>query len=293
MKYAILGASGFIGRHLCEYLTTTGHEVRLIPRDMYGNYYTLKKYLTAENPDYIINCAAYGNHANQEVVENLDELYFSNVISPLKLLTATKDIPYKGLVLMGSSSEYGRQTEPMDELTTPLETDTFYGATKVAQTYLARAFARQLNKPVLVVRPFSVYGPGEASFRFIPTVIRSIMTGEPMSLDPIPKHDWIYVEDFVRIMVKIASNPDAYPCEVVNIGTGIDHSNIEVAQLLEEISGGSVSIKSIAGKMRSFDTATSWKASPSLMRKLHQPHTNLTSLEDGLRKTYEYYQDIH
>ena len=54
------------------------------------------------------------------------------------------------------------------------ETDTFYGASKVAQTYLATAYAKEFKKNIKIVRPSSIYGPGEANFRFIPTIINSI-----------------------------------------------------------------------------------------------------------------------
>jgi len=289
MKYVILGSSGFIGRHLCERLSQDEtNEIRLIPRDMYGNPYKLEKYLTAENPDYIINCAAYGNHANQNQEDNLDELYFSNVISPLHLLTATKHIPYKGLILMGSSSEYGRQSEPMKENETPLATDTFYGATKVAQTYLARAFARQFDKPILVVRPFSVYGPGEAEFRFIPTLIRSILTGEHIVVDPSPRHDWIYIDDFVDILLRLIANPESYKQEVVNIGTGDDYTNMQVVRYLEYTANSSVNFE-IKGSLRNFDTAESWKADTSLMVHLAGRNTKY-HITAGLVRTYEHYK---
>jgi len=275
MKYLILGSNGFVGRALTERLKD--EDVRIMPRDMYGNYYGIKEFCELFKPDHIINCAAYGNMAHQD---NVDAIYQVNLNNTLTLLQATKDIDYKSLILIGSSSEYGDKSESMSELDM-CETDTFYGASKVAQTYLARAFKKQFKKPISVIRPFSIYGPGEADFRFIPTIIKSIEIGEEFNLVKEPSHDWIYIEDFIDgLLLATQKNID-----ILNIGSGKQYSNIEVVETLEEIAKKSASYN-IIPQLRGFDTKY-WVADNSLLKDLGWKQR--FNLLNGLKETYERY----
>ena len=275
MKYLILGSSGFVGRALIERLKD--QDVRIMPRDMYGNYYGIKEFCEEFKPDHIINCAAYGNMAHQD---NVDAIYQVNLNNPLTLLQATKDIDYKSLILCGSSSEYVDKSESTSELDM-CETDTFYGASKVAQTYLARAFKKQFKKPISVIRPFSIYGPGEADFRFIPTIIRSIETGDQFNLVKKPSHDWIYIEDFIDgLLLATQKNID-----ILNIGSGKQYSNIEVVETLEEIAKKSASYN-IIPQLRGFDT-NYWVADNALLKDLGWKQR--FNLLNGLKETYERY----
>jgi len=271
--YVILGSNGFVGKKLVE--TLIDQEIRLIPRDMYCDFYGLKDYLEKINPDYIINCSAYGNMSFQN---DIDAIYQINVINSLNLLQASKDLNYKSLILIGSSSEYGEKSNKMKESDLP-ETNTFYGASKVAQTYLGIAYAQQFDKPIKIVRPFSIYGEGEAEFRFIPTIIKSIETGEQFNLVKEPKHDWIYIDDFISGLLKICH------CDKVgifNIGTGKQYSNIQVVEMLEKIIGKKANYKEIKS-LRNFDLQN-WVADNSRLKSMEwKPR----SLMQGLKKTYE------
>jgi nucleoside-diphosphate-sugar epimerase len=275
MKYCISGSHGFIGSHLTRMLK--GQEVIGISQKLLYAPNDLKEFFEKEKPDYIIHLAAFGNMANQQDVAMI---VFSNLIGTYNMLSASKDIPYKKFIQVGSSSEYGRKDYPMSESDLP-ETDTFYGASKVGATYLARAFAVQ--KPVVIVRPFSIYGEDEADFRFIPTIIKSMETNKEMLLDPAPAHDWIYIEDFISGMLTAAEY--AKPGEIVNIGTGKEHTNLQIVETLQRIAGKQVKYK--ASKIRDYDN-TSWCA--DIKKLLSYGWKQKYPLGLGLAKTYEFYK---
>lgn len=289
MKYIVLGSNGFIGRRLTEILQEQKQEVKLIPRDWYGNYYALKEYLEAEQPHYIINCAAYGNHSSQS---DLHAMYEANVMNSVTLLEASKNIPYKGLIIMGSSSEYGVKDHPMAE-TDYLESTSFYGVSKIAQTYLAHAYNVNYQKPIVVVRPFSVYGPGEAEFRFIPTIIKSAITGEVFNLAPNPTHDWIFIDDFVEGMLAALhiDAPDIY-----NVGTGQCISNQALVDLVSAIAVKKLGTSKLKYTLldqgiRKHDSPF-WQADTTFIRQKTgwSPQYNLV---EGLKKTFDYYRDFY
>jgi nucleoside-diphosphate-sugar epimerase len=148
-----------------------------------------------------------------------------------------------------------------------LNTDTFYSATKLCAEHVCNAFAIKYNKSIRNIRPYSVYGEGEASFRFIPTVISKLHNGEEMMLDEYATHDWIYIEDFIDALLNGYSE----------IGTGIKTTNIEIVRTLEDISGKKLKYK--PSKLRSYDNKN-WVAKEGVKH---------ISLEEGLLKTYKHY----
>ena len=278
-KCLVTGSRGFIGSRLIQYLAENDYESVPLAREALSSPDILKETLQIERPEIIFHLAAYGNHYQQK---DAREIFQANLIGTFNLLEAAAEMGFRAFINSGSSSEYGRKTLPMRENMLP-ETDTFYGATKVGSTFLARAFARQLGLPIVTVRPFSVYGSGEAKNRFIPTAIRCALNGEELALAS-GVHDWIFVDDFVDGMVVVSKNAASFSGEVINIGNGIQYTNAEVVRAIEQVTGKKVKIK-IADKLRAYDTETVWVADNILLLGLGwQPHYDLL---EGIKKTID------
>ena len=266
---------------MTKYLQKRGDSVFAISREYLTNPKLLEEILSKWPPDHIIHFAAYGNH-NTQTDETM--MLNVNVVKTFNLLQATKNINYQSFINIGSSSEYGTKKRPMRE-DNYLETDTFYGASKVANTYISRAFAKKYKKNIVTVRPFSIYGPGEASFRFIPTVCRAIYNGSIMPLVEEPKHDWTYVDDFCEGVFAVAQNADHLRGQVVNIGTGKQYSNSQVVALLEQIAGKQLMRDVFAQYTRDYDSEY-WVANNKKLRNLGWK-PNYTLLK-GLKRVYSH-----
>ena len=269
MKWLISGSKGFLGSRLALHLINQGEEVRSIPRDLLYNYYELKQYLEAEKPDYIIHLAAWGNHSTQR---DLDKTVASNIGCTTTLLQASEDVDYKAFINTSTSSVL-------------LPRQTFYSASKASTEHICHAFFQEHNKPVVSIRPFSVYGIGEANHRFIPNVIRAIKVGAGFDLSPDAKHDWIYIDDFIQGVEKIVENIDLLAGLPVNIGTGLDYSNQEIIDIIERIHGEKLDYV-IDKNMRSYDSK-SWVADNEVLKELGWKQK--VSIYEGLKKTYEHY----
>lgn len=255
MKSAISGSHGFIGSHLSKRLQALGHQVLPISQELLYQPKELETFFKREKPDYIYHLASYGNMANQKDVAMI---VFANLIGSFNMLSASLDIPYKAFYYMSSSS-----------VTLPRET--YYSAAKAGAERLCFAFNGEAGKPIVILRPYSVYGPGEADFRFIPTVCRALIKGEEIEVDEWAVHDWIYIDDLVSAILH-------FPIGLKHLGTGTQTTNYDVVKALEKISGKKLKYK--PAKLRNYDT-NKW-VSPQAI-----PHI---TLEEGLKKTYGYYE---
>lgn len=279
MIYCVSGLGGFIGSHLKRMLETRGDKVVRITQELLYQPDLLKTFFEKEQPDYIINLMSYGNHSNQT---DGNMAILANIIGATNMLSASLTIPYKGFVQVGTSSEYGISDMPMREKDA-LDPLTFYAAAKASATMIARVFARQYAKPIVIVRPFSVYGEGEAEFRFIPTIIRSLIQNKEMELDTKPVHDWIYVDDFITGMLTAMEH--AKSGEIVNIGTGREVSNQQMVNVLQNIANKQLKYKEAI--LRPFDTPH-WSA--NIAKLMGYGWRAKFPLGIGLGKVYEYYK---
>lgn len=217
MLYFISGINGFIGRAIKKYLKSQKLKVREID-------YTKDEYFF-DGEYTVIHCAAYGNHAIQEVNKVwASEVVDANINLLIKLLYDSADC--KKFYNFSTSS-------------VTLKNQTLYSATKL----VGEKIIEGLNDPRFVnIRPYSVFGPGEAAHRFIPTVIRCLNTGEKMQLSTEPCHDWIFIDDFIKAMFEGHTE----------IGTGIKTSNLAIVRILESISGKTLNFEKVES-LRSYD----------------------------------------
>ena len=232
----LTGYTGFLGKHIFErwdgdiYLYGRGQDVsRMI------DY----------KPDYVIHGAAE--------IKNEEKMFESNIKLTYDMLEAArKTSSIKAFIYVGSSSEYGRKKHPMVE-TDYLDPQTVYEATKGAGTLLSQAYARTYGLPVMIARPFSLYGKHEPKERLIPTAIKCAKAGWEMSIAP-GVHDFIHIDDFIDGLFMLLENPK--PGEIYNFGTGLQLSNDDVVENIEKLVGRQVD-RLPANKMRSYDS-NSW-----------------------------------
>lgn len=242
MNYCISGKSGFIGQAVTRYLLEKGESVFGMPRGL--TIEELVQYFDMTNPDYIVNMASYGNHYDYQ--KDFRQMVETNIMGTYNLLEAAKSTNYKLFYHVSASSI----------------SPSYYYETKLCGERLAKMYPRTIASI-----PYSVYGPGEARHKFIPTVTRALFTGETLTIDENATHDWILVTDLVEALF----------AGETELGTGTKTTNIEVIRMLEDISGKKLNYKT--GKLRSYDN-DNWKASKGVSRHV--------DIYDGLKLTYEY-----
>jgi nucleoside-diphosphate-sugar epimerase len=217
MKIFITGATGFVGQNLVEYYSKRGHEVYAFRRDE-----QLRECLRQFQPDAIINSAAE--------IYDPEHMFEPNIVMVQTILEYVRECDqYCRLIQIGSSSEYG-PTDHSTAETDLLKPVDYYQATKGAATLMCQGWARFFNLPIWIVRPYSVYGPGERPHRLFPRLYRAFNYNEPMTLYQ-GHHDFIYINDFVRGIDLVLQDWDLAPGEIVNFGSGSQTSNFDLLDL--------------------------------------------------------------
>jgi nucleoside-diphosphate-sugar epimerase len=194
-------------------------------------------------------------------------MLFANVCALHYLLESSKNIPYKAFINF-STSAIG------------LPVQSLYSTTKVMGEKLSTFYATMYSKPIVNVRPYSVTGVGEQEAHLIPTLIRAAHSEETVPFVPEPVHDYIDIEDLVRLVTYIIDNVDSV-APICHLGSSVSVSNADVLRIVEKVTGRNVSTKRV-DSMRSYDS-TDWVAPGSQLFEMKP-------LERSIREMVEVYK---
>jgi UDP-glucose 4-epimerase len=86
-----------------------------------------------------------------------------------------------------------------------------YAVSKLAGEHLAHSYFRQFGLPVVTIRPFNVYGPGQTGEGAISVMINKALRNETIFIngDGNQIRAWCYVDDFVECLMQCVENPAA------------------------------------------------------------------------------------
>ncbi|GAA0530515.1 dTDP-glucose 4,6-dehydratase [Pigmentiphaga daeguensis] len=125
----------------------------------------------------------------------------------------------------------GPDDAPFTE-SSPYAPNSPYSASKAASDHLVRAYHRTYGLPVVTTHCSNNYGPYQHDEKFIPTIIRCCLAGEPIPVFGTGgnSRDWLYVDDHCRGIDRVLR--DGRTGETYNIGGGCELNNIQVAEKL-------------------------------------------------------------
>jgi dTDP-L-rhamnose 4-epimerase len=130
----------------------------------------------------------------------------------------------------------------------PLRPVSVYGWTKRCQEDQCTAAAATFGLPVTVLRYFNVYGSGQSLLNPYTGIVSSFTTrlldDRPITIyeQGLPVRDFVHVSDVVRCNLA-ALGADLAPGTIVNVGTGVGASIVEVAEALARALGREATIE--------------------------------------------------
>ena len=229
MNIIVTGGSGFIGLYLVKRLKSMGENI--ISWDIKNNINITdwQQIREVEHFDAVFHLASK-SFVPESYHSPLD-FYHTNIVGTLNILELCR---IRGArMIFTSSYVYGKPNFlPIDE-NHPIVALNPYAQSKIICEKICEGYSRDFNVPVVVIRPFNVYGLGQDKRFLIPTIIRQARSGRILLKDPTPRRDLIHVEDLVEAYIKVLNyHPGDF--EVFNIGSGRSYPVKDIANMVIE-----------------------------------------------------------
>ena len=260
-RILVTGGAGFVGSHLTDALLDAGAaEVLALDNFVRGNPQNLRDSLKTgrvrlvegdiqdralvgqltDGCDYVFHQAALRITACAADPRAAHEVMFGGTFN---VLEAASRHGVKKVVAASSASVYGEpDTLPITE-DHPFRNRTLYGAAKIADEQVMRAFHEMSALPYVALRPFNLYGPRmDMTGVYTEVMVRwmdRLDAGEPPLIfgDGSQTMDFVYISDCVRAYL-LALQSDVQD-DVFNVATGVETSLRELCYLLLELTGRS------------------------------------------------------
>jgi len=293
----VAGHRGLVGSAICRSLRRSGF-TNLVARTReeldLRDQAAVSAFFTTERPEHVFLAAARvgGIYANSTYPA---DFIYDNLAVQNSVLKAALDCGVQKLLFLGSSCIYPRHApQPIKEeylLTGPLEpTNEWYAIAKIAGIKLAQALRRQYGFNAICAMPTNLYGPGDnfdpETSHVVPALIRKFHNAVVNGVEEVtvwgtgsPMREFLHVDDLAEAAVFLMSNYD--DGEIINVGTGVDITIRELAEIIGKVS-------SFRGRIR-FDSSK-----PDGTPRKVLDVSKITALgwrpkksfEEGIRETY-------
>lgn len=228
----------------CEILTATRQDVDL------RNPQATLGWMKSRAPEVVFVAAAKVGGILENSLRPA-EFIFDNLAIETSIIAAAREIGVQKLLFLGSSCVYPKfAPQPIREeslLSGPLEpTNEWYAIAKIAGLKLCQAFRRQYGCRFISCMPTNLYGPNDnfdlQSSHVLPALIRKIHEAKAANAAEVPiwgsgqpRREFLHVDDLADACIFLMRNFDGdLP---LNVGTGVDVTIADLAELIGEIVG--------------------------------------------------------
>ena len=252
-KIYVAGHRGLVGSAIIRNLESKGYknivtrtrqELDLMHTEAVNQFYKQEK------PEVVIDAAAKvgGIHANNTYPA---EFIYDNLTIQNNLINGAYQADVKKFVFLGSSCIYPKMApQPLKEeylLTGALEpTNEWYAIAKITGIKMCQAYRKQYGFDAISIMPTNVYGPGDnydlQNSHVLPALIRKFHEAKINNDQNVtvwgtgsPKREFLYVDDMADASVFLMENYSEE--QIVNVGTGIDVTIKELAELVKKVIG--------------------------------------------------------
>lgn len=244
-RVLVTGAGGFVGRHVVTSLAQAGaYVVALTGEPDCGLPFPVGAgqaaemdicdangiRLLANKCEIVVHLAGPPSVARS--FENPAAFVRTHVAGTAAVLTAARQLPIRRIVYISSAEVYGRPESDFVNEEHRLQPRSPYAVCKLAAEHLLSVSRTGSEHDTVILRPFSLYGPGAPRVSLISQVVRLALQGKPITLaDLRPVRDYCHVRDFARAVVSACMLSPADSSRVINVGTMRGTSVKEVARL--------------------------------------------------------------
>ena len=300
MTILVAGSTGLVGSSVIEEYRKRGisvvginsSDVDLTNRDATFDYINTLK------PSLIIDAAAKVGGILANATYPVDFLS-TNLQIQTNLIDAAHNAKVERFIFLGSSCIYPKEcAQPIKEsylLTGPLEkTNSPYALAKISGIELIKSYRSQYGKKWLSVMPTNLYGPRDNfdpnSSHVLPGIIYKFIAARNLNSESVelwgdgtPTREFLLAADLANAIIFLSEIYDSD--EIINVGTGIETSISDLANLIASETGYSGHIKWDSSK----PNGTMRKVLDiSRIRDLGWQSEN--TLNQGVKETIEWYE---
>ena len=301
LKILITGATGMVGKNLIEHesikkfniLSPNSSELNLL------NYEEVHDYIANNLPDLIVHAAGKVGGI-QDNMSNPVDFLVQNMDMGRNIILSAQSNGVKKLINLGSSCIYPKYAKnPIKEellLTGELEsTNEGYALAKILVMKLCEYIANEDSKFIFrTILPCNLYGKYDKfdpkHSHMVPAVIKKIHEAKEKQVyeidiwgDGTAKREFMYAADFADFLIFAIENIEKLP-QNLNVGVGQDYSINEYYALIANLVGYKGKFTNDTSKPTGMQQKL---IDISKLNDLGWRHS--TSLESGLKKTYNYY----
>lgn len=297
IKVAVIGASGFIGSHILNYLLEHNITCKGFSRSKnpwrinhlnLGRFYecssNINEFLSKYSPSIIINAATYGGYSFEN---NATEINVSNTDLIREIVNWAKNRDSL-IIQLGSSSEYGFNSKAPSE-NQICKPNSEYAKAKLEVTNTLMSSYSKYGVKSIVLRLYSVYGPLEDSNRMFPTLVKNLINKEIIELaNPKISRDFIHINDVLNLInILVNKNELIDKFDIYNVATGVKTTLGDLEILIKKIKEDVVINYSFPN--RAWDLED-WYGNPQKIEKVFNWKFKIV-VEKGLQDMLDYYSN--
>jgi len=254
-RILVTGGCGFIGSHLVDKLIELNHEVLVLDNQSsecnekfyfnqkavylnldIRNYQSIESFF--KNIDYVFHLAAESRI--QPTLERPQDACSTNFVGTCNILQASRINNVKKVIYSGTSSAYGLNESPLQE---NMKRDCLnpYSVSKTAAEDLCKMYYNLWGLKTVIFRYFNVYGERQPIKGLYAPVVGLFLeqkkSNTPLTIigDGLQRRDFTHVKDVVRAnLLAMESENHKIHGNIFNVGTGVNHSILEVAKLISK-----------------------------------------------------------
>ena len=284
-KIILLGHNGFLGKAtlsaLREYLDEkteimgfSSAQFNLLHEDSVNN---LANVLSPET--ILVMCAGIKRHSGDTLGTLKDNFLMASHVAE-----AIQKQPVKRLVYVSSVAVYGEDHDDLHvtEQTSVAPWTSFYANARFVSECLFTTVTNHLNVPLLIVRPTTVYGPGDRNEKYGPlTFCRSSMEERQIVMwgDGSELRDLLFIENFSYLFARMIPSEQ---CGIVNMVCGTLCSFMDIVNVLRQLSPHEFELTSRPRSKNKINRGYD----PGRLATLY-PDFSFTKLADGVRITLD------
>ncbi len=259
----VTGHGGMVGSAVVRALAAKGCGAITRSRSQLDlcNQKAISDFFASHKIDTVIFCAGKvgGIHANNTYPA---EFMHQNLAMAANSIHSAYENKVKRFLYLGSTCIYPKNApQPMPEsclLASPLEkTNEAYALAKIAGLKMCQFYRRQYGVMFHSAMPTNLYGPGDnyhpENSHVLPALIRRFHEAKEAGDAQVtiwgtgtPRREFLHVDDLADGLLHLLTLGD--PPDVVNVGTGVDVSILELADLVAEVIGFAGEIKTDPSK---------------------------------------------